>query len=73
MDIVFLLDNQETRDEHQWLFHNIFAIIMINIYFTFVVNHNFNNIHYYIKQCTQISSYVTSINILKFLELQYFL
>lgn len=45
MDIVFLLDNQETRDEHQWLFHNIFAIIMINIYFTFVVNHNFN-IHY---------------------------
>jgi len=45
MDIVFLLDNQETRDEHQWLFHNIFAIIMINIYFTFVVNHNFNNIH----------------------------
>jgi len=72
MDIVFLLDNQETRDEHQWLFHDIFAIIMINIYFTFVVNHNFN-IHYYIKQCTQISSYVTSINILKFLELQYFL
>jgi len=42
MDIVFLLDNQETREKHQRLFYNIFAIIMINIYFTFVVNHNFN-------------------------------
>jgi len=42
MNIVFLLDNQETREKHQWLFHNIFAIIMININFTFVVNHNFN-------------------------------
>lgn len=62
MDIIFLLDNQETREEHQWLFHIIFAIIMINIYFTFVV------ILMYIKQCTQISSHVTSINFLKFLE-----
>jgi len=42
MGIIFLLDNQETRDKHQWLFHKIFAVIMINIYLIFVVNHNFN-------------------------------